>query len=292
MRVTEDHLAHWRQHGYVIVQSFLTPEELEAARADVSRYFPSDEEYRAAPERYPNVSGIRELPFVGEGLNNLSTHPELSSFAERAIGQRGILLTQAAIFGKYAGVGDQEQELHVDFMNNSLVYPQDGGQFTQTGTIIYLSDVSEELGPTYVLSKEHTREFPSLVPSTLTPRDGFPDSYEHEIAVTVPAGSVLLYSMSTFHRGSAIRAATGARFTLHVVFRAKESHWMGFSAWARSGGKPDLQRFIEQATPRQRELLGFPEPGNPYWNEEMLAGVAARYPGMDMTPYREALPAR
>ena len=100
---------------------------------------------------------------------------------------------------------------------------------------------------------------------------------------------ILLHSMSTFHRGSAFRTAAGARFSFHVVFRAKDSHWMGFSAWARSGAEPALQRFLERATPRQRELLGFPPPGHPYWNEETLAGVAARYPRMDMRPYREAL---
>src|SRR5213594_950181 len=135
--------------------------------------------------------------------------------------------------------------------------------------------------------KDHTREPSSLVPCVRT-RDRFPVLYEHEVAVTARAGSVLLYSMSTFHRGTAFRTAAGARFTFHVVFRAKDSHWMGFSAWARSGPEPALERFLERATPRQRELLGFPPPGHPYWNEETLAGVAARYPAMDMTPYRDA----
>ena len=44
----------------------------------------------------------------------------------------------------------------------------------------------------------------------------------------------------------------------------------------------------ERTTSRLRELLGFPPPGHPYWNRETLAGVAARYPGMDMRPYRDA----
>jgi hypothetical protein len=36
---------------------------------------------------------------------------------------------------------------------------------------------------------------------------------------------------------------------------------------------------------RQRDLFGFPRPGDPYWTEETLAGVAARYPGIDLAPY-------
>jgi len=287
MRITDEHLAHWRHHGYVVVPNLLTEAELAAIQANVRRYFPTDEEYRAAPERYPEVGGWRELPFVGDALNDLATHPELVSFAERVIGTKEILLTQAILWGKYAGVGDHEQQLHVDFRNNSLVYPRDDGRFAQTGTILYLSDVTAELAPTCVVSKEHTREPSSLFPC-VRPRDRFPVLYEKEVEVTARAGSLLLYSMSTFHRGSRFRAAAGARFTFHVVFRARDSHWMGFSAWARAGQAPALQRFLERATPRQRELLGFPPPGHPYWNRETLAGVAARYPGMDMRPYRDA----
>ena len=41
-----------------------------------------------------------------------------------------------------------------------------------------------------------------------------------------------------------------------------------------------------QATLEERELLGFPAPGDDYWSEETLAGVAARFPSMDMQPYR------
>jgi hypothetical protein len=47
--------------------------------------------------------------------------------------------------------------------------------------------------------------------------------------------------------------------------------------------------FLEQATPEQRQTLGFPPVGDPYWDDETLAGVAARYPGMDMTPYRKGM---
>ena len=52
------------------------------------------------------------------------------------------------------------------------------------------------------------------------------------------------------------------------------------------GEKPQLARFVERATPRQREAIGFPPPGHPYWNEQTLAAVALRYPRMDMTAYK------
>jgi hypothetical protein len=47
-----------------------------------------------------------------------------------------------------------------------------------------------------------------------------------------------------------------------------------------------MQSFIERATPRQREVLGFPKAGDAYWTAETLAAVQLRYPKMDMRPYR------
>jgi hypothetical protein len=47
-------------------------------------------------------------------------------------------------------------------------------------------------------------------------------------------------------------------------------------------------KFIPQCSVRERDLFGFPRPGDPYWTEETLAGVSARYPGIDLEPYRPA----
>jgi hypothetical protein len=46
-------------------------------------------------------------------------------------------------------------------------------------------------------------------------------------------------------------------------------------------------KLIPQCTVRERDLFGFPRPGDAYWNEQTLTDVAARYPGIDMTPYRD-----
>ena len=71
---------------------------------------------------------------------------------------------------------------------------------------------------------------------------------------------------------------------------------IGFAAWFGWFGPgtgevdpADLRREVmARATVRERNLFGFPKPGDPYWNEQTLADVGARYPAMDMTPYREA----
>jgi hypothetical protein len=45
---------------------------------------------------------------------------------------------------------------------------------------------------------------------------------------------------------------------------------------------------MTEATPRQRELLGFPPPGDPLWTERFIAGMATRYAGFDPEPYYAA----
>jgi hypothetical protein len=46
---------------------------------------------------------------------------------------------------------------------------------------------------------------------------------------------------------------------------------------------------MEEATVRQLTVLGFPEPGHPYWSAETLHGVGARYPSLDMTPWTQSV---
>jgi hypothetical protein len=47
-------------------------------------------------------------------------------------------------------------------------------------------------------------------------------------------------------------------------------------------------KLMPQCSVRERDLFGFPRPGDDYWNEQTLADVALRYPGMDMEPYRRS----
>ena len=51
----------------------------------------------------------------------------------------------------------------------------------------------------------------------------------------------------------------------------------------------ELAKYVQQATPRQLALMGIPPPGHPYWTEATLQGVQARYPGLDIAPWRDTL---
>jgi ectoine hydroxylase-related dioxygenase (phytanoyl-CoA dioxygenase family) len=285
MRITEQHQAQLLHHGHVIVPRFLTEDELSAARENFSQYFPTSDELAATPQRYGSIHEDPEhqqveFPFAGEVLNDISTHPELIAFVERLLGTGDVLLSQAAIWAKYAGTGDFDQGLHLDYQGNTLVVPRDDGAYRQVNMILYYTDVTEELGPTYVVSQEKTREI-SLWP-THRPRKKNADLYEHERPVLAQAGDLLIFSMRTWHRASDIAAESGHRFSHHFVWRAGQHNFQGYHLWARHGENPELQRFIERASPRQREVLGFPRPDDPYWNDETRAAVRLRYPRLEL----------
>jgi ectoine hydroxylase-related dioxygenase (phytanoyl-CoA dioxygenase family) len=281
-QISEADYEHWRSHGYVIVK-VLDDDQLEAAVDNVHRYMPSWDEFNRDRRRYDDLKTRRAFPFVGDGLNATSVNSTLLTFAERVLGTSRIVLGHSLLRGKYARTEDYEQVLHVDYQNNTLVYPRPDTAIFDLPVITYYTDVTVDLGPTHLVPQEHTRGR-MLVPSNLS-RPQAPTLYEHELPVTVAAGSTLIYSMNTWHRGSAMRAKEGARYSHHVTFTRADMTWAGQETFQHEGGRPEMDHFIQNATPRQRELVGFPPIGDPYWDANTLAGVAARYPAMDMDPY-------
>jgi hypothetical protein len=288
MRVQELQVHNLRQHGFAMVPDFLTPDELAAARENLFRYFPSAQELNATPQRYGELleepdAGQREFPFAGDALNDISTHPVIVALVENLLGTSDVLLSQSAIWAKYGNAADYEQGLHLDYQGNTLVVPRDDGDFRQVNMILYYTDVTEDLGPTMVVSQEHTREIP-LWPAFKT-RKKNPDLYKLERPILAKAGSLLIFSMRTFHRASDISADVGERFSHHLVYRSANHNFQGYHLWPKHGEDEELQRFIQRSTPRQREVLGFPKVGDRYWNDETIRAVSMRYPGMDVSVY-------
>ena len=72
-----------------------------------------------------------------------------------------------------------------------------------------------------------------------------------------------------------------------VDFQERGWRWQGKMSWPHHAGRDEMIEALERMTPRERDLFGWPPPGSEYWNEQTLADVGARYPRMDMTPYRE-----
>lgn len=291
--IGDEHLEHWRRHGYAVVERFLDAETLARALDELRTVLPPVEKVDEDPASFaPRVNA--PFPFVGTALNDITVDRAILDFCARALGTTDVYCTQSQVAARYGSPPRPENEwmddqpMHVDFGNNTLLVPSNAKPFGQLAMILYYTDVTPENGPTTVVSRELTRDDP-LWPTSRS-RDDEPEYYANEVAVLVPAGSLLIYEMRTFHRGSKFHGAAGFRLNHHLAYRAGGLEWMGYDrARAYDGWNEQLAALLERATPQQRQALGWPPPGDAFWTEDTLERLALRYPRADLGPYRAAL---
>ena len=192
-----------------------------------------------------------------------------------------------------AGTDDAHQPsgfnrlLHTDYPNHMLVVPRRDVGYRQLETFVYLTDVSAENGATRMVSLEKTKDIP-VESHTLNLSD-YAALYDEPGEARGPTGSVVCYRPDVYHRSSDWEEPGRRRIMMHVSFRPAGAEWGGYHAWPYKGLSPDWHNFVQHSNPRELTLLGFPEPGHPYWNAETLAGVGSRYPRLDMDPWAAAL---
>jgi hypothetical protein len=290
MRVPDQKLAEVWDQGFTLVEGFVDAETLAEAQAALWDLYPRPKDYFADPEAYPRFArnqfaGLKFFPYPPWALNRLAVYPDLIDAAERFLRSTDIEIYKVELWAKYAGAVDYDQPHHRDYGNHTLVAPRLDGVHTQMTTFILLSDVTEVDGPTKLAPLLHTRDL------LLTPREQPMGAFfDKEVAATGPAGSLLIYKTDVLHRGSNFAAPGRSRFTMLVDFQERGWRWNGKMSWPDRAGSPDMAGALERMTPRQRDLFGWPPPGSDYWNAQTLRDVAARYPGMDMTPYGGAAP--
>jgi hypothetical protein len=226
--------------------------------------------------RSTQFDGMRGFPFQGcRALNDLFFHPRLKEFARAALQDDDIRIYQAAAWGKWAGDINYEQPLHQDG-NHSLIPPRMEPGFWHLETFLYLSDVDEDCAP------------PRLVPRSKSdlPYDAL---YEHELVATAKRGSLLAYRSDVWHRGSDFARPDASRFVGVVAFRPASAEWFGYDAVPRLGNSALFAKVVAGKTPDDLSLFGIPRPGHPYWNAATVDAMEAKYPGLDIAPWRDAL---
>lgn len=287
--------ARWEEDGFVVLPSVLAAEDLAAAVAELPSMYPTADEFhddldpsRNARFRDDQFGGIDEFPWSGVELNLMAVHPKVVTVAEALLGTTDLRLYSAESWAKYGGATDYDQPHHRDFLNHTLLVPTRAPAYRQCELFVYLSDVPEEMGPPHLVPRRFTRDA-ALLPNWRD-RSVAPELYEHEVSGAGPAGTIVAYSIDTIHRGTNMVAPRGARYTLHVNFRPAAAEWYDRHPWAGRSNLRAWREFVGRASVRQLELFGFPPPGHGFWTAETVAGVAERYPGLDVTPWREALP--
>ncbi|MFL6239468.1 MAG: hypothetical protein ACJ735_08285 [Actinomycetes bacterium] len=310
----DDEVAAWQQDGWVVLDGLISAEEIGAAAAELAVMFPSAEEYHADPtgtiERWrgrpPQQSqgylwpaegpGFRpeqhrwrrEFPFAGGGLlNRLCVHPSIVDFAERALGSRDLRLYQAGLGAKYTGETNYEQPMHTD-RNHSWLPPSGRAPWWHLETFLYLSDVDEASAPTHLVSLPDSVGRKPTMPLYMPDWDR--ELYAAEQAAVGVKGSLLAYRPDVFHRAVDLKAPGGSRFLLNVSFKVAGQDWVGFEGFQARAVDPQWDAFVADLSVRELDLFGFPPPGHPIWDDDLVAATAERYPGLDVSPWRDALP--
>jgi hypothetical protein len=284
----------WRRDGVVVLPGFLAGPDLEAAKAGLTSVYPTAAEYHADPSSERNgvyagdeYGGLIPFPFPTVALCNLAVHDRVVDFVEAAFGTKDVRIYASELWAKYSGATTYEQEHHRDYLNHTPLAPSIDIRWRGLELFIWLSEVTEELGPTHLVPLSVTNGLPAL--PHLQQRSEQPALYQQEGSALGPEGTMVAYSTDTFHRATELTAPLSARFSIHASYRHAENTWTSRHSWGDRSFHPDWPSFVEQATMRQLLLFGFPPPGHPYWTSETIKGVATRYPGLDLTAWQEHL---
>jgi hypothetical protein len=287
--------AQWEEDGWCLARGLLPPEAVVAAQAALPHLVPTAEEFaddahpeRNEPFRVDSHRVMPRFPFEDAALNDIVVHDRIIDLAEQLLGITELRLYQAMLSAKYSAAAlSDEQLLHVDFGNHTLVVPRHEPGYQQLEMFVYLSDVTPETAATRMVSRRLTT--PIQVERTYLSQTDYADLYAAEVPASGPAGSILAYRPDVYHRGVRLTAPRAARFMLHVSYKPAATDWLGSFGLPNAGEDMSWYRFVQHATERQLTVLGFPPPGHPYWTAETVEGVAARYPMLDLSPWREAI---
>jgi hypothetical protein len=281
--------SHFHDHGYAILPGYLSEDDLKPAQDDLGLMFPTADEYHAGADPTRNArfagdafAGIDPFPYKSVEWSLLGLSEPIAALAEALLGTTAIRLYEAHNWAKYSGATDYDQLLHCDYRNHTLVVPSDDPTLAEVEMFVYVFGVPEELGPTHVVSQHYTTNLP-MWPPRLTQED-HPEIYAHEVSAAGPAGTVLAYKTNTYHRGTAMSDSHGARFSIKASYRIVSDIWFDKIGLTERLDE-SWYRFVERATARQLELVGFPPRGHRYWTPHVWSEVCRRYPNADFSAF-------
>ena len=158
--------------------------------------------------------------------------------------------------------------------------------------LCYFSDVSDAHGAMHYVRRSDSAAFAgpeaSLDHSPGAQAQLQAQLVRHERSSAAPAGTIIPYGIDVYHRGTNLTVPGGHRYAVMVCYKKAGDETIGYHAWQFHHMKP-WRRIFEHATPQQLACFGVQLPGDPFWTPTTLARAAIRYPGWDLTPYRDAM---
>lgn len=302
----------WKKEGFIVIKNVLEKDLVEKAKKFM------DEKYNLKnppPQDFGSVNGELQFP-SNTIIDKITLHPKIIQIVEKLLNTREILLTQSDAWSKM-GVNsencqsNQDQRMHMDYGNHTFLHPPNFENPEVVAMIVYLSDTKITGGGTaYVRKTNETNklyEKPYInmpgqnkhkfindkksaeIYFKETNKDIFnfrKKLYENEEIVMAKPGDILVYRLDVWHRGTPVKK-NQIRHVVNLAYKKKECYWINQwnSGWTKNMYYGKIETIFKNLTPRQREILGIPAPGDKYWNTETIRMLTYRYPGINITPY-------
>ena len=95
--------------------------------------------------------------------------------------------------------------------------------------------------------------------------------------VVAPAGTVIAYTLDTFHRGTDLIESDSYRYSMSISYKSNENNSIGFHVWQVTPAR-NWSLIMNNASPAQLSCLGIPKPGSRFWNETTIKQTKERWP--------------
>ena len=305
LRFTDEDVDAWTRDGITLLRDLFTPQECAAVRADFDAVFAREGADAAMEKKKPGevgrfnpaqFEGVAPVPLdCSPALNLVGVHPQLVAFAKAALKTDAVYIYQCQAWAKFTGDADYDQPFHCDFANHTLTAPSEDVTRNSITIFCYFTDVTDAHGATHYVTRPDSLKVAgpeaslSRDPAEIARLQAELSRYSRSSAS--PAGTAIAYTTDVWHRGTNLTAPGGHRYALMACFKKAGDNSINFTAWPFHHLKP-WHRIFDHATPEQLACFGVQRPGDPFWTETTLARAQARYPGWDLTPYREAMRAR
>lgn len=247
---SKEEIKFFADNGYLVVDDFLPPEQLEVFRREVRQV--TEEEVKAgSKENYPgNAVFVRHIFDKIPPTLVLLTSERLLGISRAALGPQ-IQISEIVARTNLPGHKDHQLHWHIhnrvvpDPLPPFFAYPH------AIDALIYLDDVSIENGPLCVLPGSHR------APHFYIEGRDFSDRAEQRVIPT-KAGTCVFIHANLWHRALPIRQNAGYRSLIMIEISPS---WLkaGLPLGLQNGIKPKqqhVQKLLDSEDEETKELLG------------------------------------
>ena len=287
MRVPDATLDEVRHQGFSLLEGFLAPDELSAAQEALWRHFPRPEDYFEAPTTPEHAALRREpvrrrrgvpVPLVGPQPPRRPPRPRRCG---RALPRDH---RPPPLQGRAVGQVRRRRQLRPAAAPR-LRQPQPR-RAPPRAPLPADHDVHLSL-------RRHRGRRPHRASSPSTPARTSPSPRCTSPSGSWPTPRCAASGRRDHSSSTGPTSSTAARTSPAPAARASPS-WStsrcaarpGAGRWPGPSSRPIAGPSSSRSAPcASATCSASPRPGDPYWNDATLAGVAERYPGIDLTPY-------